>query len=67
MGLLTFMAGFVAYFLVRYRAEISRTIKEFEEFKKSKGTIALPGESFDDDSDLEFNLDLWNGDKKEAS
>lgn len=73
MGLITFMAGFAAYFMIRYRVKISQTLQEFGEFQRAKksGTIALPGESFedsDDFDDFEFSLDVWTDEeKKEAS
>ncbi len=70
MGLIIFMAGFAAYFMIRYRVKISQTLREFGEFQRARksGAIALPGESFEEAADLEFNLEVWTDEeKKEAS
>lgn len=70
MGLIIFMAGFAAYFMIRYRVKISQTFREFVEFQKARnsGAIALPGESFEESDDFEFSLDVWTDEeKKEAS
>ncbi len=73
MGTLIFLAGFVAYFVIRYRSNIGRTFREFEEFRKAKvaGSFDdaqdLSGEHDDWDEVGEFNLKIWSDDEKQAS